>query len=121
MLDGYNKTKIAFAKVTLIITDEDLINLGKEAIVKTFMIHQLRYLSLNNLYENGIQKRGYEKELSKMDFENPSYEFMDLLSAIENLEIMQRKVIKEFNSTDINTAIEALNTFKNSARYYIRK
>jgi len=121
MSDGYNKTKIAFAKVTLIITDEDLINLGKEAIVKTLMIHQLRYKSLKNLYEYGIENRGYEKELSKMDFDNYSYEIMELNGAIENLDTMKIKVIKEFNSMDFNTAIETLNSFKNSARDYIRK
>jgi len=121
MLDGYNKTKIAFAKVTLIITDEDLINLGKEAIVKTFMIHQLRDQSLKQLYESGILKRGYEIELSKLDFENPNYEFIELNSEIKIIEKKQSNLIKEFNTMNINTAIEAVNTFKNSARLYIRK
>lgn len=48
MRNAYNKTNISFAKVKLIVSDENLINVGHEAITKTLGLHhfEISYLSL---------------------------------------------------------------------------
>jgi len=126
MEEAYNKTNMSYSKVVLLINNIDLINEGQEAINKLYEVQKLRIRLLNKLYTNCLVMNNWDEEISKINKDDirQQSDLHSLLDASFNLE-KQTKSIKsdyiEFNTVAFNSALDAINIFKDSAQRYLRK
>jgi len=128
MQDSYNKSKVSFSKVMLIINDENLINLGQDAINKTFEVQQIRIELLKEIDINLQLTESILKdfELPKINrvCKDPDGKEMDYNAAIRRLGLYIKEIKSDYcnrNDYTFNIAMEAVNVFKDSAQTYIRK
>lgn len=130
MQDASNKTNVAFAKVTLIINDVELVRLGQEAINKINDVHLFRGANLIKLHKCLIEQNEIQDRMNNMNpgsIEEPNQELFDYSEAYDELREKfneQGKIVngyKTHNPNVFNNAMEAVNAFKDSAQNYLRK
>lgn len=130
MQDASNKTNVAFAKVMLIIDDDELIKQGQEAIKKTYDIYVFRgalLIELRKVLEEQTEIQDRMNRMNPGSPEDPDIDYIDYRDAYNEIQekINERdKLVEVFtkNNSDVyNLAMEAVNTFKDLARDYIRK
>lgn len=123
MRDAYNQTNVSFAKVQLLVKDNDLINLGHEAIVETLKLHHFK--------ENLIQRLSWtlsgEKILvdqiisGKMDLKSSGLSDFYMTQA-KDREAEKKAVWDEYlakHKDTFATAIIKANNFKDKAKIYL--
>lgn len=130
MQDASNKTKVAFAKVMLIINDVEMVRLGQEAINKTSQVHSFRgenLINLRNCLEEQMKIQNRMNSMNPGTSEDPNPDFIAYYEAYDELEEglnLQGKIVNAFKTNNLNifsTAMEAVNSFRDSAQTYIRK
>jgi len=130
MKDASNKTNVAFAKVMLIIEDDELIRKGQEAINKIFGVYKFRgglLIKLRNAIEEQTEMQNRMNSMDPGSSEEPNPEFFVYYEAYNEVEEKineQNKIVEIFNTNNsdvFNLAMEAVNTFKDSAKNYLRK
>jgi len=130
MQDASNKTKVAFAKVMLIINDVELVRFGQEAIYKTSKVHSFRgqnLLKLHKCLEEQIEVQNRMNKMNPGDSFEPDIDYFEYQDASDELIEKvneQGKIVNTFNTNNSDvtkTAMDAVNTFKDLARDYIRK
>lgn len=125
--DAYNKTNVAYAKVTLIINDKVIVETGREAINKTFDLHELRENILIKLHGNFQNLNKVNEDIADFKDEympNPSTHIDTLIAFSNSFDINRIKLITDNNGRYLvlfDTAMEAVNAFKDSAQKYLRK
>ena len=126
MQDDYNKTKVTFSKVVLIINNSELVSKGKEAINTTYQLHIYRTAYLKELYKIINQIKESKTELAKTyGNEEDAENYIAQYGIIYNKSISAKvEIMKEYNVKNIvlfDTAIISVAIFKESAQNYLRK
>lgn len=127
MRDAYNQTNVTFSKVRLIVTDEELIKAGHEAIMKTLELHHFKEGLLKRL----VSTLSWEKILvdqivnKEVDFRTMTSDLRDFYQRqAEKHEKDKKAITDEYyaKNQDIFTpAIGEVNNFKDKAKVYLRQ
>ncbi|MCY1223117.1 hypothetical protein D3C87_57650 [compost metagenome] len=127
MREAHNKTNVFFSKVKLIVTDENLINVGYNSILKTVDLYYFEEMLLNRLITVlSKEKMLVDQILSK---ENNSEFLSEEVKNIYNDQIKQNKLEMEAIAYDYVTKYTDLfspvkkevNNFSDKAREYLRQ
>jgi hypothetical protein len=127
MRDAYNQTNVTFSKVRLIVTDEELIKAGHEAIMKTLELHHFKEGLLKRL----VSTLSWEKILvdqivnKEVDFRTMTSDLRDFYQRqAEKHEKDKKAITDEYyakNQDIFNPAIGEVNNFKDKAKVYLRQ
>jgi hypothetical protein len=127
MRDAYNQTNVTFSKVRLIVTDEELIKAGHEAIMKTLELHHFKEGLLKRL----VSTLSWEKILvdqivnKEVDFRTMTSDLRDFYQRqAEKHEKDKKAITDEYyakNKDIFNPAIGEVNNFKDKAKMYLRQ
>jgi hypothetical protein len=124
--DMYNKTNIAFSKVQLLISDNDLIVAGHRAITEVLKLHHFvegLYLKqkLNLASEKGAIDLLFDK---KFDFKQLPKEIQDFqMQQASDRKKEREEILETYNSKHgefFNPAMNAVYTFQGLATAYLR-
>ena len=127
MRDSYNKTNVTFSKVRLIVDDNELINTGNDAIIKTLALHHfkesiLKRLSTNLTLERVMVDQLVNKEINVRNMDPTLLDFYT--KQAQDREKEKKEIIDEYfknHSEKFKTAIDTINSFKELAKFYLRK
>ncbi|MFA8451945.1 MAG: hypothetical protein ACEPOW_14715 [Bacteroidales bacterium] len=125
MRDDYNKTYITFAKVQLLVKDEELIQLGHETNMKVLELHHFKETMIQRLQNNLSWEKIFVDKFTSEDFN-----FNELSSELKIFYQEQAKkregekdaIIKEYFSKSkeyFNPAIELRNKFKDFGKKHL--
>ncbi|MBW8325136.1 MAG: hypothetical protein K0M50_10270 [Prolixibacteraceae bacterium] len=127
MRDAYNQTNVAFSKVRLIVTDEEVIKAGHDAIIKTLELHHFKEGLLKRL----VSTLSWEKILvdqivnKEVDFRTMTSDLRDFYQRqAEKHEKDKKEITDEYfaKHNDIfKPALGEVNSFKDKAKVYLRK
>ncbi|MEO7044915.1 MAG: hypothetical protein ABI091_06375 [Ferruginibacter sp.] len=123
MRDAYNETNISFAKVQLLIKDNNLINTGNEAIIETLKLHHF----IEDLIQRLSRCLSSEKILlEQITSDNPDFKRSvithSFISQAKDNQTVKNEVWDEFmakNKEIFGAAIIRVNDFKNKAKKYL--
>ncbi len=126
MRDAYNQTNVTFSKVRLIVTDEELIKAGHDAIMKTLELHHFKEGLLKRL----VSTLSWEKILVDQ-IVNKEVDFRTMTSDLrhfyqrqaEKHEKDKKAITDEYfakNKDIFNPAIGEVNNFRDKAKVYLR-
>lgn len=126
MRTSFNKTMIAYSKVIIIINDSGLVNIGRDAINKTFELQTIQEKALNKFYINlKISSLLYSELIKTQEYTSEPNDYSQFSSNQERYQqkITELKELKNnyFGKDALSSALEAVNIFQELARKYIRK
>lgn len=126
MRDAYNTTNVSYSKVKLIIEDENLVELGREAISATLKFHLFLEALLKRLSMTlNMEKSLWDQILKENDLGNLSPEIQKFYTEQgEKRDKKKREIIDEYfeKQTEMfKTSMISINAFKDAAKKYIRE
>lgn len=127
MRDAFNKSNVTYSKVKLIVEDEELVNAGNVAIMKTLELHQFKEGLLKELYTTLSWNRVFIDQIvnKQVDFRTMTTELRDFYQKQADENAKQRdQIIDNYFARNIDIftlAIIEVNNFKDLAKKYLRK
>lgn len=123
MRDAFNQTNVSFAKVQLLVKDNDLILAGHQAISETLNLHHFNENLVQRLLRTLSSEKIFDDQLTsgKIDLKNSCMSDFYMKVAIDN-EAEKKAVWEEYlakNNDMFSTAIKKTNSFKDKAKKYL--
>jgi hypothetical protein len=127
MKDAYNEVNVAFSKVQLLISDDELIIIGHEATVEALKLHQF-IESLAFKLRNNLTNEKIDFELltsGKIDFQKLTQEVKQFnLSSALSRQKEREQIIKDYNEQRgdfFSSTLQKIHLFKNLAKNYLKQ
>lgn len=127
MRDDHNKTNIEFAKVQLLVKNEELIQIGHETNIKTLELHQFKESIIQRLQRILSWEKIMVDQITAKDFDfsKLSGDMKDFYqSQAKEREDEKKAIIDEYfakNQDYFSPAIELRNQFKDLGKKYLNE
>lgn len=124
--EAYNSTNVAFAKVQLLVKDENLIKAGHEAIMETLKLHHFKEGLMQQLTTTLAWEKGMvESLLSNKEDLGKLPELRDFYKEQAQKRDAEKKAVWEEylqkNQEFFGNAIKKINSFKDLAKKYLNE